>query len=498
MPGFESPEPRRSKWLLMIGVAGLLFAGLAAGYFLPTSGRSNVETVVARPSDGATGITADRIAGPLRDAKVPVTREFPLSPADVRDTQEAPAIAVDAEDRICLAWASKTGEGERTLFVAVSDDGGSTFSEPRVVRRSGIFKSSGKGKSGGFERRMVPLLSSYGEVTLLAWDEAPADGATIRMMLAESRDGGKSFSEPICVHQGDDARPTFNSLAVDGNGRVVCGWLDSRNGAQQPFASIRPADGLEFDRERQVYEGPQGGGVCPCCLTAAAVGDDGAVFVAFRNQQDGYRDIWLSRLLKGDDEFSAPTPVAAPAWQFDGCPHDGPSLEIWQGHAHVVWMDAHSGKQRVYYGRAPVDDLRFAVAALHESGPGTQGNARLRMDAAGRLHAVWEESLADEAPTDGSDQKHAQSGHHHAGLTGAGRAIMHAASPKADGRFSTPRPIVARPGRFQTRPAVACGECGIVVAWNELDESGKRVVVTCLGNSSRPMSDAFAAKARAE
>ncbi len=505
MPGLASTEPRRPNWLWSVGVGSLLLAGVAAGYFLPTSGRSNVETAVTPPVYETTGSTTDRIESEPRDAKAVVTHEFGLTAADVRDTQEAPAVAVDAANRICLAWASKTGEGERTLFVAVSDDGGSTFSGPRVVRKSGIFKSSSKGKSGGFERRMVPLLSSYGEVLLLAWSEAPADGATIRMMLAESRDGGKSFSEPICVHQSEEARPTFNSLAVNREGQVVCGWLDSRNGAQQPFAAIRPAGGRQFEGEKEVYEGPHGGGVCPCCLTAAAVGDDGTVFVAFRNQLDGYRDIWLSRLLEGEAGFTGATPVAAPAWQFDGCPHDGPSLEICQGQMHVVWMDAHSGKQRAYYGRAPMSDLRFAVAALHASGPGTQGNAKLRADAAGRLHAVWEESLADEAPNDRADAKNGHGGHQHVELTGAGRVIMHAVSPEADGRFSAASPVVVRPGRFQTRPAIACGKRGIVVAWNELDESGKRVVVTCLGGhdaatggSSSPPSDASKAEARAD
>jgi hypothetical protein len=499
MPSIESPTPRRRSWLWSVGIGGLLFAGLAAGYLLPPDGLSKVETPVARPAYGTTSSPTDPIESELRDANAVVTHEFALSAADVRDTQEAPAVAIDSEDRICLAWASKTGDGERTLYVATSDDSGSTFTGPRVVRKSGIFKSSSStGKGGGFERRMIPLLSSCGEVMLLAWGEAPADGSAIRMVLAESRDGGRTFSEPTCVHQSDDARPTFNGLAASSRGRVVCCWLDSRNGAQQPFASIRLASDLQFGGEKQVHEGAQGGGVCPCCLTAAAVGDDGMVFVAFRNQLDGYRDIWLSRRLDSDVEFSEAVPVAMPTWQFDGCPHDGPSLEICQGHVHVAWMDGRSGKQRVYHGWAPTSDLQFAVAPLHASGPGTQGNAKLRADTAGRLHAVWEESIADEAPTDRADAKNRHGGHQHIDLTGPGRVIMHAVSPEADGHFSVASPIVSRSGRFQTRPAIACGKRGMAVAWNELDESGKRVVVAFLAGSSDPPLKPFGAEARAK
>jgi hypothetical protein len=329
----------------------------------------------------------------------------------------------------------------------------------------------------------------------LAWNEAPADGSTIRMMLAESRDGGQSFSEPICAHQSADARPTFNSLAVNDHGQAVCGWLDSRNGAQQPFAAVRPVGARQFGLEQQVYAGPEGAGVCPCCLTAAAVDSDGAVFVAFRNQMDGYRDTWVSRLSAPGAAFSEPMPVTAPTWQFDGCPHDGPNLAISRGQLHVAWMDAHSGRQRAYYARAPLGDLQFTVEPLHVSGPGTQGNAKLCSDGTGRLHAVWEESIAEEPVADNANDKDSHGGHRHGPPTGAGRVIMYSVSPLADGHFGKARAIAPRPMRFQTRPAIACGKGDIVVAWNELDESGKRVVVTKLANvesalaSSQPESD---------
>jgi hypothetical protein len=478
--------------LWLIGAAGLALAGLAAGYLVPTNGQPTAESAASLPVDsvGATAnTTVDRGVAPSQPATAPPTHEFALSAADIRDSQEAPAVAVDARGRICLAWASKTAEAERTLFVAVSDDDGNTFSDPRVIRTSGVFKSSSqsKGKSGGFERRMVPLLAAYGDTIVLAWGEAPADGSTIRMMLAESHDGGQSFGEPICVHRGEDARPTFNCLAVNSDGQTVCGWLDSRGGAQQPFAAVRPAGAGQFDSETQVYAGSEGGGVCPCCLTSAAVADDGKLYVAYRNDADGYRDIWLSTRSDHDATFAS-VPVTSPSWQFDGCPHDGPSLQCCQGRLHVAWMDAHTGKQRAYYGRATVDDLRFEVHPLHPSGPGTQGNAKLCADAAGRLHAVWEESFADEPGDDRPDEKGGHGGHQHGPPTGAGRVVMYAVSPLADGQFAPARPIAPQPKRFQTRPAIACGGRGIVVAWNELDEAGKRVVVTRLSDPSLPPS----------
>ena len=326
-------------------------------------------------------------------------------------------------------------------------------------------------------------MAAYDETVLLAWGEAPADGSAISMLLAESRDGGQSFSEPICVHQSTDARPTFNGLAVNTRGQVACSWLDSRNGQQQPFAAVRPADDAAFAGESLIFAGQNGAGVCPCCPTAAAVADDGAVFVAFRNQLDGYRDIWVSAVHGAGAEFSEPVPVVSPTWQFDGCPHDGPSLAIAGGQLHIAWMDAHSGRQRAYYARSSLAELRFEIHEMNPSGPRTQGNVKLCADTAGRLHAVWEESITDEPPPETTQREGNHRGHQHGPPSGAGRVAVYACSPRADGHFDGARAIAARPGSFQTRPAIACGEDGgIVVAWNELDESGKRVVVTRLGD----------------
>jgi hypothetical protein len=117
------------------------------------------------------------------------------------------------------------------------------------------------------------------------------------------------------------------------------------------------------------------------------------------------------------------------------------------------------------------------VQELHAAGPGTQGNVKLAVDHGGGLHAVWEESLADE-PLAQADASGGHAGHQHGPPTGAGRAIMHAYAPLGEGRFHPPQAVRPRAGCFQSRPAIACGADGLVViAWTELDEAGKRVVI---------------------
>jgi hypothetical protein len=128
--------------------------------------------------------------------------------------------------------------------------------------------------------------------------------------------------------------------------------------------------------------------------------------------------------------------------------------------------------------------MKFDVQELNAAGPGTQGNATVVVDREGRLHVVWEESLTDDpaalhtANTLESKPRDAV-GHRHGRPTGSGRVIMYACSRRADGQFTHPFAIRPQPGRFQMRPTIACGADGLIVAaWMELDEAGKRAVVS--------------------
>ena len=498
-PSSPTGPSRLPIWLLLVAL--LAIAGVSVGYLLPA---------VPSPGTATTSTSSNTLdshpasAEPTLPQSTTWLHEFPLSEADIRDTQEAPALAIDRAGQIALAWASKTSETERTLFFTTSHDQGRTFQEPRTITTSGIFKSGsgGKGHGGGHERRMLPRLGFGGETLHLAWCDAPLDGSSVRMLLASSRDFGQSFSQPAPLHTSEAARPTFTSLAVNEAGQVATSWLDCRHGPQQVFAAVRQAGSNDFLPDTTVFAGQNDQGVCPCCPTASYVLPDGVVLVAYRSQIDGYRDTWISRCdPKERRQFSEPIPVTSPTWKFDGCPHDGPSLAVSGDTLHIAWMDAHSGRQRAYYARAKLADMQFQVQDLNPAGPGTQGNVKLAIDSAGRLHAVWEESLADEPPpptlarsasegsTSSTTEKSSASKWGGGGgppTIGAGRAIMHAISPLADGKFEAPRAIRAQPGHYQIRPAIACGaDESLVTAWMELDESGKRLVVTRLPPSDR-------------
>jgi hypothetical protein len=474
--------------VLTVAVMGVV--GLALGWWefgAPNGSHSGHEHTVLKP-------TPD-----LAEAR----HEFRLLPADIHADRETPALAADAEGRVVLAWASQTGEDERTLFLARSIDGGATFEAPVPWRKVPIYRftspGKGKGKSMVFSTHVLPRLAEGRDGIDLGWVEAIDGGPTVVYYVARSRDGGRTFSEPVRVH-GDAVWPGFTTLSADPEGNISAAWLDGRNRAQQPFAAVRPAGSEAFEPERLVYAGPEDKGVCPCCDLAALRMPDGRQIIAFRNNDAGHRDIWLTRSpAHGAPGFEPPVPVTPDPWTFDGCPHDGPALALGRDRLHVLWMDAHTGKGCIYAASSPLSSWSFAPRPVSPDATGAQGHPKLAV-AGGTLFAVWDEALDDAAPAadsksagdggDGSGARPAISpgnarisnrtpdGHDHSpSLEEGGRAVMLAVSIDDGARFHPARPVAPLPGAFQLNPALAVAADGsVLVAWNELDAEGKRVV----------------------
>lgn len=477
----------RIAWTQIIVLLGI---GVATGLYLagPVATRQSKASKVAEevPSSPAPVLsTAEVNDGAARQIGKDPERaraapdaglcRFSLTAADAKDTQGAPDIAVDGAGRVHLVWASQTGETEQTALHATSTNGAVDFSSPQALVRSAIaYRSQGQGKKG-YAVRMAPHVVTQADSVFVAWTEATPDEPAARMVLATATNRSGEFSDPLCVHVDKQASPTFTALAIGPRGELACSWLDSRSKAQRPYASLRPAGASAFLPEFTLPGGTDDTGVCPCCPTGATFAPDGTLFIGFRNLADGHRDIAIVRLRPGAEQFEGPFDVVPPTWEFDGCPHDGPALVVAGGRIHVAWMDAHTGAQRVYYGHASLDDLQFRVQAMNAAGPGTQGNPKLFADAAGGLHAVWEESLMDEpaAPAAGSRQHH-----HGPPQNGAGRGICHAFAPPGAESFGPARLLQPVAGSYQTRPAISGGGNGrIYVAWCELDENGKSIVV---------------------
>ena len=130
----------------------------------------------------------------------------------------AVGVTLDEHGRLWLAKAE-----DRQLRVSRSEDDGKTFSPPVVVtpEPENILLDG--------ESRPKIAIARDGTV-LLTWVQALPKKYAGNVRFARSTDAGRSFSVPATLN--DDGRITshrFDSLAIDGSGRVVVAWLDARD-----------------------------------------------------------------------------------------------------------------------------------------------------------------------------------------------------------------------------------------------------------------------------
>ncbi|HEX8872988.1 MAG TPA: sialidase family protein, partial [Nitrosospira sp.] len=118
-------------------------------------------------------------------------------------------------------WLAKV-ENQR-LLVSWSDDGGRNFSNPvpATPEPENIVADG--------ENRPKIAVARDGTV-LLTWVQSLPQKYSGNVRFARSTDSGQTFSQPITLN--DDGRITshrFDSMAIDGMGRVVVAWLDARD-----------------------------------------------------------------------------------------------------------------------------------------------------------------------------------------------------------------------------------------------------------------------------
>lgn len=260
--------------------------------------------------------------------------------------QKKPTLAVGATlDPGGHLWLA--GVENRRLWVSRSDDGGKRFS-PRVTVTTEPEDVAADGES-----RPAIAVARDGTV-LLSWTRSLPQKYSGDIRFARSTDGGRRFTEPITLN--DDGRITshrFNSMAIDGTGRVAILWLDARDrdAARErggTFAGVsvyvaRSSDnGARFDANRKLAEH-----TCECCRTALAWTADGPAALWRNLYGANTRDFALGNLDTGKVRRATDD-----AWRIDACPHHGGGLAVdGAGTLHLVWFTQGQTRQGLFYKR---------------------------------------------------------------------------------------------------------------------------------------------------
>jgi hypothetical protein len=354
------------------------------------------------------------------------------------------------------------------VYCALSTDGGLHFSAP--VRVNG---AAGDVRSGGEQPPRVALVPTTGDRTdiVVVWSVKSTDGT--RLVSAKSTDGARTFGPTSTIPGSEGAgNRGWQSIAVDGAGRVVALWLDHRDGAapKPPEKSAAAAaTGMTHDRNTMAEKSklyfaalddktPRviTASVCYCCKTSLTTGSDGAIYGVWRHVfADNQRDIAYTVSRDSGRTFAPIARVSADGWQFDGCPENGPAIAVDRTQrVHVLWPtppDGKTGTPLALFYATSRDGRTFAPRVRITTGAAAQ-HAQLAATADGALVAAWDEFVT------------------------GGRAIRVAVARPAGGppTFVT-RAIEGATGNY---PAIAATSNGAIVAWTKTDAGAGAIAIT--------------------
>ncbi|HVR69669.1 MAG TPA: sialidase family protein [Vicinamibacteria bacterium] len=199
-----------------------------------------------------------------------------------------PALLAFGDGALAAHWLQRNGTGTYAyeVRVALSRDGGDTWSEGAVPHRDG-----------------TP--TEHGFVSLVPWDAGRAGLVWL------------------------DGRHTGGHGGHEGAASAAMALMHTTLGAD---GSLGPEVVLDAR-------------VCDCCQTSAARAK-GALVVAYRDRSGSeVRDIATVRYADG--RWSAPALVAADGWVINGCPVNGPAVAADEARVAVAWFSAPEEKGRV-------------------------------------------------------------------------------------------------------------------------------------------------------
>jgi hypothetical protein len=274
------------------------------------------------------------------DTSAPPFVDLQPLPSPAGESSGEPHLTL-SEQGVILSWLQASDSSTHEL--RISHLSGDTWSPPATVAASDAFFVNWAD---------FPTVAEVAPGRLAAhWlQRGGAGGYDYGVRVAESTDGGRSWSDPWTPHE--DQTPTehgFVSLFGQQENGWGLVWLDGRE--------FHAPEGVEPAREMTLrYRGVSTDGtrapevevdgrICDCCQTDAAVTSRGPLVVYRDRSADEIRDIYVTRLVDG--AWTAGTPVHADGWHIDACPVNGPAAAAREDQVAVAWFTGAGDQPRV-------------------------------------------------------------------------------------------------------------------------------------------------------
>ncbi len=218
---------------------------------------------------------------------------------------QIPAVVKDKNNRLHLAF----GKGDSVLYTS-SPDGKSFTPVSLVAIVPKVFSFAMRGPQIAVTTNglIITVCTQQGDI------------------FTFTKNGNGSWSKAIRINEKETAKEGLIALGSDGSKAFVV-WLGIKNPEGQQLMGARSADsGKTWSKGMLVYDSPDST-ICECCKPSVEMKGD-KVFVMFRNQVNGTRDMYLIESADAGRSFRKAEKLGMGTCKLKGCPMDGGGITL--------------------------------------------------------------------------------------------------------------------------------------------------------------------------
>jgi hypothetical protein len=172
--------------------------------------------------------------------------------------RQGSTIRTDSNGNVYVFWEGAVGT-QSVQEMAVSSDGGHTFSKPRPVAQvtdvgvldpftgQPVFEGFAGSPTNSFPSVDIANGAPTGQGAtnriLLGWSDARNGVGLEQALLQTSTDGGVSWSSPVAVQSPGD-RPDFTAVAISPDGTTAYAVYDAFQSVYEDLSQPRPVEGV--------------------------------------------------------------------------------------------------------------------------------------------------------------------------------------------------------------------------------------------------------------
>lgn len=250
----------------------------------------------------------------------------------------------DENNKPVISWCEKDVSGKKFFSMSFFNEKENAFDTTINVpiEQNAVFMEEGMPKVA---------VKSDGTVIAVYETNAPTkqNGWAGFIHYIQSFDKGKTWTQPLCVHQdtASGKNHSYAAIARLSDGEVGACWLDeslgdAKMGRSIKFAKTNGKNGFQNELLVDSF-------ACECCRTAISSDEKGNVSILFRNIAAGsVRDITVSTSRDNGKMFSPAVTFSNDNWVVNGCPEDGPSVVDKNKNTYATWFTGGKNKGIFY------------------------------------------------------------------------------------------------------------------------------------------------------